>query len=124
MAARARRPRDLTPLPSRPAVAADRRCCIRRHGWSGAPWSGPARFAEGVRALAQVLRPGAGPRAGRGRAGQAWGSGVASIASRAMVTMSPKVFSRSEALVSSPVTMWSETVHTVSAWRRALAANV
>ncbi len=59
-----------------------------------------------------------------GAGAQAEGSGVASIASRAIVTMSPKVCSRSEALVSSPVTMWSETVHTVSACRRALAASV
>ena len=42
---------------------------------------------------------------------------VASIASRAISTMSPKVSSRSCAVVSSPVTMWSETVQIASARR-------
>lgn len=47
-----------------------------------------------------------------------------SAASRAISTMAPKVCSRSRAVVSSPVTMWSETVQIASALRSSWAASV
>ena len=56
----------------------------------------------------------------RGRCGQP----TASIASRAISTMSPKVSWRSCAVVSSPVTMWSETVQIASARLLNCAASV
>ena len=48
----------------------------------------------------------------------------ADAAARAISTISPKVCSRSAAVVSSPVTMWSETVQIASARRPCLAASV
>ena len=68
---------------------------------------------------ADLARPrcaGAGVRGG--------GVSLRSAAVSAISTISPKVCSRSAAVVSSPVTMWSETVQIASALRPCFAASV
>lgn len=52
------------------------------------------------------------------------GGQSARAAVSAISTIAPKVCSRSSAVVSSPVTMWSETVQIASAVRRWAAASV